>query len=136
VDRVGGLRAFLGRFGRPAEADDDQVQPEAPAIASNKENCLRALRANAHAAFKSVQGTETAAIDAAVDVVAAELETVCSERAAYAEALKAIRLYAEDPRVRALAAGALDQRKGPATWDGGLQVTGRDRFPFIGDFDD
>ena len=126
-----GIRGLLSRLGIPAEADGAETRREAPAIASSFENRLRLLRANARAAYDSVEGSRDAALDAALDVVEREWLAARAERDGYAEALKAIRLYAADPRVRGLARRALADPGASAAWDAGLHVSGRDRFPFM-----
>ena len=58
---------------------------------------MRALRANAHAAYRSVEGGSGAALNAALAVLEAEWKSARAERDGYAEALKAIRVYAATP---------------------------------------
>jgi hypothetical protein len=131
-----GIRGLLSRLGISAEADDDgETRREAPAIATSFENRLRLLRANARAAYDSVEGSSEAALEAALAVVESEWLAARAERDSYAEALKAIRLYAADPRVRGLAKRALSHPGAPGAWDAGLHVSGRDRFPFLDEFD-
>jgi hypothetical protein len=137
------LRSLFGRIGRPVpsgshDAFDDLADAsgtEQAALATRFENKVQAMRANAHAAFDSVQGSVHQAVEAALAVVEAEWRSCRSERDSYAEALKAIRVYAADARARELAEGALARRPAAAGWDAALHVAGRDRYPFLGEFD-
>jgi hypothetical protein len=104
------LRAWLGRI-----AGDPEARPAAdaaPGLATSFENRVRALRANAHAAYRSVEGGEAAALDAALAVLEAEWQATRAARDGYAEALKAIRVYARDNGTRALAERALRGERG------------------------
>lgn len=110
---------------------DDAEKPEgAPGIATRFENEARMLRANARAAYRSVEGArdidgrDGAALEAALDVVEAAWRAAVDRRDAHAEALKAIRLYASEPRCRAMAAASLA--------GSGLR---RDARPFPGGYD-
>lgn len=137
------LRSLLARLGRPGAADADGTvgedgdgfAPDAPSAETRFEGKVRSVRANALAAFDSAEGTVHQAVGAALAVVEAEWRACRKERDDYAEALKTIRLYAKDARVRDLAARTLDPRPGVAAWHAGLHVTGRDRFPFMDEFD-
>jgi hypothetical protein len=101
-----GLRAWLARIaGTPEPA-----VPALPALATGFENRVRALRADARAAYRSVEGSEDAALDAALSVLEAEWQAARAARDGYAEALKAIRVYARDTGARALAERALRGR--------------------------
>jgi hypothetical protein len=133
----GGIRGLFARLGIAVAAADgeDAARPEAPPIATSFENKARTLRANAHAAFHSVEGSGAAALDAALAVIEAEWHAARAERDSYAEALKAIRLYALDPQVRGVAKRALARPAIPVAWDAGLHVSGRDRFPFMDEHD-
>ena len=91
----------------PEEAVDANAEAVAREAARALDNRRRRLRANAHAAFHSVQGSEEAAVDAALAVVEAAWLAARAEREAYAEVLKVIRLYARDCEIRALAAQVL-----------------------------
>ncbi len=64
-------------------------------------------RAEAHAAFRAVDGSPVPALDAALDVVEAELARLRASVLAYGEALKAIAVYGADARTRKTAAVAL-----------------------------
>jgi hypothetical protein len=66
-----------------------------------------ARRAHAHAAFRSVEGSEQAALDAALAVVEAEVSRLRGTVLAYGEALKEIEVYGSDPSARGTAAAAL-----------------------------
>lgn len=111
------LRAWLPRRsgGDVSGAGLDEALSEhcAKEIASAFENRARLLRENARAAFRSVEGAhgldgcDRAAVEAALDVVMAAWRSAAEARDAHAETLKAIRLYAPDPRSRALAAASL-----------------------------
>ena len=127
----GGIRGLLSRLGISAGDEGEEARREAPALASSFENKVRLLRANARAAYNSVEGSSEAALDAALAVVEAEWQSARAERDSYAEALKAIRLYAADSQVRSLAKRALTRPAAPAAWDAGLHVAGRDRFPYL-----
>jgi hypothetical protein len=65
------------------------------------------LRAEAHAAFRSVEGSGSTALDAALAVLDSEIARLSDAAEAYGEALKAVRTYDDDPAQRALAASAL-----------------------------
>lgn len=66
-----------------------------------------ARRAHAHAAFRTVEGGEQAALDAALGVVEAEVVRLRQAVLVYGEALKAIRVYGPDEETREAAAMAL-----------------------------
>lgn len=106
----GALRAIFSRLGGnalpPIEAES-RLNPTGRSLASPCENRRLLLRANAHAAHDSVQGSPDAALDTALAVMEAAWLEACEERNAYAEALKAIRMYSEDARVRSIAAHSL-----------------------------
>jgi hypothetical protein len=134
-----GLFGLLGRLGlpvTPAEPDDKATQDASDLrLASSEDNHLRTLRANAHAAFRTVEGSPEAALDTALSVYETELRAARAARDSYAEALKTIQLYATDAGARSKAAQALTRPRGMEAWDAGLHVTGRDRFPFMGELD-
>jgi hypothetical protein len=65
------------------------------------------LRAEAHAAFRSVEGPVPAALDAALAVLESEITRLGAAAEAYGEALKSVRTYDDDPAQRAMAAAAL-----------------------------
>lgn len=134
------LRAWLARLSVgeavPVAAPEiDGVGPALPGVATAFQNRIRAVRANARAAYRSVEGTrdvdgpDAAALESALDVVEAAWRSALAERDGYAETLKSIRLYAPDPRCRAMAAASLSAAS-PCTRSGGY-----DRFPFNDDFD-
>jgi hypothetical protein len=129
-----GFRGLLSRLGISA-VDEEEARSEAPAIATSFENKVRLLRANARAAYDSVEGNGEAALDAALAVIESEWLAARAERDAYAEALKAIQLYAAEPGVRGLAKRTLARPAAPITWDAGLHVFGRDRFPYLDELD-
>ena len=108
----GGFRGLLSRLGISA-AEGEDAHGEAPAIASSFENKVRMLRANARAAYNSVEGSHEAALDAALAVIEHEWLAARAERDAYAEALKAIRLYATEPGVRNIAKRTLARPAAP-----------------------
>jgi hypothetical protein len=64
-------------------------------------------RAHAHAAYRSVEGSPQAALDAALSVIEAEVSRLRGTVLAYGEALKEIEVYGRDPSVRSTAAAAL-----------------------------
>jgi len=72
----------------------------------------RSRRADAHAAYRAVKGSEQAALDAALAVIEAEVARLRGTVLAYGEALKEIEVYGRDPSVRSTAAAAL--RRAPA----------------------
>ena len=115
----GALRALFGRLGGDAtlaSGPERAVRPFIQPLATPCENRRQLLRANARAAHDSVQGTPEAALDAALSVVEAAWLEACAERNAYAEALKAIRMYSEDAKVRGIASQTLTPcAKGHAT---------------------
>lgn len=119
----GALRALFGRISGDAmlapglaPGADPAPGPAVQPLATPCENRRQLLRANARAAHDSVQGTPEAALDAALSVVEAAWLEACAERNAYAEALKAIRMYSEDAKVRGIASQTLTPcAKGHAT---------------------
>jgi hypothetical protein len=138
-----GLRAWLARL--VAEAVPAGVEPRAgrqlPRLATSFENRVQRLRADAHAAYRSVEGArgaegpDAAALEAALAVVEAEWRAALADRDSYAEALKAIRVYAPDPQCRAMAARGLSGAPvTPAA--AGAASSGVSRFPFIDEPDD
>jgi hypothetical protein len=66
-------------------------------------------RAHAHAAYRTVEGGEQAALDAALGVVEAEVARLRHAVLVYGEALKAIRVYGPDEETREAAATALSR---------------------------
>lgn len=68
-----------------------------------------ARRAHAHAAFRTVERGEQAALDAALGVVEAEVARLRQAVLVYGEALKAIRVYGPDEETREAAATALSR---------------------------
>jgi hypothetical protein len=66
-----------------------------------------ARRAEAHAAFRIAQGSEQAALDAALAVVEAEVARLRDTVLVYGEALKSIQVYASDEEARGTAAVVL-----------------------------
>ena len=125
------LRAWLARLsvGEAAPVAAPEIgrvgELALPGVATACENRIRAVRANARAAFRSVD----VALEAAIDVVEAAWRSALADRDGYAETLKSIRLYAPDPRCRAMAAASLSAAS-PCT-----RSSGYDRFPFNDDFD-
>jgi hypothetical protein len=83
-----------------APGDFDIDAGQAPAPSGN-------YRAEAHAAFRAVDGSPAPAVDAALDVVEAEMARLRAAVLAYGEALKAIAVYGADARTRRTAAVAL-----------------------------
>ena len=70
-----------------------------PARATASPPPTPARRADAHAAYRAVEGSEQAALDAALAVVEAEVARLRGTVLAYGEALKAIEVYGRDPSV-------------------------------------
>lgn len=120
---------------------DNAAEPLEPATAS--ENCIRKLRANAHAAYRSIERGpvatpfNAAALDAALAVVEAKWQAEAALRDVYAEALKSIRLYAPDPKSRALADQTLCLTAGRPTTPRAErdQSCGWAKYPFLDEFD-
>jgi hypothetical protein len=138
------LRAWLSRLVADAASAWDaptRASGHSSRLATSFENQVRRLHADAHAAFRSVegarrlQGPDAAALDAALAVVEAEWRAALSDRNNYAEALKAIRAYAPDPCCRAMAAEGLSGA--PLSLDRMVpSSSGAARFPFVDEFDD
>lgn len=108
-----GVRAALGalfrRRGDAAEATPaEPAVPDAPALPDAFEVRVRTQRANAHAAFRSVQGAPEAALDAALAVLEAEWRAAREASLRYADALKHVRLYSFDDASRRQAWLALE----------------------------
>ena len=104
------LRALFGRLGGDAvlaPGTEPAARPVTQPLASPCAHRRQLLRANARAAYDSVQGSPQAALDAALAVVEAAWLEACEERNAHAEALKAIRMYSEDAKVRGIASASL-----------------------------
>ena len=136
------IRALFARLGAAApaigEGGDGQADEgrAAPPVATSVENKVRLMRANAHAAYRSVEGAEAAAIDAALAVVELEWHAARAQRDSFAEALKSIQLYAEDAKARAMATQALALRVEAAMpWSSGARLSGRSWFPFMDEID-
>jgi hypothetical protein len=100
------LRALLARLAGRAPAFADAPSP-LDARARRTLARQAKLRAEAHAAFRSVEGPAQAALDAALAVLESEIARLGDAAAAYGEALKSVRTYDEDPARRAMAAAAL-----------------------------
>jgi len=116
----GALRAWLARLVADADLDSEHDVAATPArIATSFENRVSRLRANARAAYGSVEGArrvegaDFSALDAALDVLEAEWRAVLAERDRCAEALKAIQVYAPDSRCRAMATQGLTASAAP-----------------------
>ena len=100
------LRGLLTRLARRTPALE---APEAPVDPVARRASVRRarLRAEAHAAFRSVQGPTPAALDAALAVLESEIARLTDAAEAYGEALKSVRTYDDDAGQRAMAAAAL-----------------------------
>lgn len=85
---------------------------ELPPRATAEDNHAALLRANAHAAYASAQGSPEAALDVALDVIESDRRALLDRAEAQAEMLKNIRLYARDPEIRALATRGLEDHAG------------------------
>jgi hypothetical protein len=96
----------------------DGLAPE-PGPLRNRSGAERALRRRARAAAAAVQDNPGAALEAALDVLADEIDRLDRRAGNQAEALKAIRLYAPEPWVRHIAQQALNRpdRAAPALPD-------------------
>ena len=101
------IRSLLNRLaGRTSPA---APEAEVPVDANANRAAVRRarLRAQAHAAFRCVEGPATAALDAALAVLESEIARPSDTAEAYGEALKAVRTYDDDAAQRAMAAAAL-----------------------------
>ena len=95
----GAVRALFARLGvKLGGAEPARRRPTAADVC---------LRDRAHLAFDTVEAGGHRALDAALDVFAAELDATRARVANQAEALKAVRLYAQEPWVRSLAGQTL-----------------------------
>jgi hypothetical protein len=100
------LRGLLTRLARRTPALEALEAPVDPV--ARRASVRRArLRAEAHAAFRSVQGPTPAALDAALAVLETEIARLTDAAEAYGEALKSVRTYDDDAGQRAMAAAAL-----------------------------
>ena len=132
------IRALFARLGIAAATEEEAQRDRepAPAVATSFENKVRKLRANAHAAYRSVDGAEASAIDAALAVVEAEWHAARLERDSFAEALKHIRVYAADPKLREMAGRALAEPAHAALPCAAEPfVRGASRYPFTDELD-
>jgi hypothetical protein len=133
--RRGALRAWLARL----IDTDPATLAEPSALATPFENRVRKLRAEAHAAFRSVDGArrlgaaDAAALDGALDVIEEEWRAAVAERDRCAEALKAIRVYSPHAGCRAMAAQGLSG--GAPRWGRSRGTSGVGRFPFMDESD-
>ena len=129
----GSLRAWLARLIDAAPEELRATAQERAALATPFENRVRKLRAEAHAAFRAVEGArpvegrDAAALDTALDVIETEWRAAVAEQARCGEALKAVRVYSPDSRCRAIAAQGLS---GGALPRATRHASGVDRFPF------
>jgi len=143
ADRVGhsqegsrrrALRAWLARVIDAAPDDLRAGAQETPGRATAFENRVRKLRAEAHAAFRTVEGArriegrDAAALDNALDVLETEWRAAVAEHERAAEALKAIQVYSPDARCRSMAAQGLSGSALP--WATRRSTSGVGRFPF------
>ena len=107
-----GLAALpVGTF-EPGVGDWDQgpaafPEAEEPSCRRRAEKA-RLRRANAHAAYDSVEGTHAAALDAAIAVIEAEYAALERRCAAQTEALKQLQIYGIDAATRKLATKGLN----------------------------
>ena len=131
----GALRAWVGRLSSDAAAaDGERREAELPKVATAVENRVSLLRANARAAYgsvegaRSVEGPDAAALEAALDVFETAWRAALADRDDFAEALKAIRLYAPDQRRRALAAASLSTDTPCARGSGYRRYPSSDNF--------
>lgn len=82
-------------------------QAEADPSPSRHDNLPEGLRAEAHAAFLSVEGEPRRALDAALAVMERRIATLQQAVGCYGEALKTIQVYAADETSRTTARAAL-----------------------------
>jgi len=101
-----GIRALLARLAWRAPTWEAETPSVDPRLRRTHERQAR-LRAEAHAAFRSVEGSGPAALDAALSVLESEIARLSDTAEAYGEALKSVRTYDDDPAQRALAQTAL-----------------------------
>ena len=139
-DEAGSMRGALRAWHRArlssdaAAADGERREAELPKVATAVENRVSLLRANARAAYgsvegaRSVEGPDAAALEAALDVFETAWRAALADRDDFAEALKAIRLYAPDQRSRALAAASLSTDTPCARGSGHRRYPSSDNF--------
>jgi hypothetical protein len=103
------VRVLLARLSHGVTPRPGWAGPEAGASRSVDADPRfeQRLRADAHAAFASVEGSPGAALDAALAVVEGEVARLRTAVLAYGEALKAIQIYGTDADARTTAAAAL-----------------------------
>lgn len=89
----------------------------------------KARRATAAAAYRAVEGGGPAALELALDVFSAHVDTVERRLERQSEALKAIQLYSPDPWVRRIAQQALLDAASPLELPSFLVETEDDRIP-------
>jgi hypothetical protein len=111
----GAVRQLFARIAPGAAGRPIPAVWETGAIGRATPSPEQARRAQAHAAFRSVEGSERAALDAALAVVEAEVSRLRGTVLAYGEALKEIEVYGGDPTARSTAAAAL--RRAPERLD-------------------
>jgi hypothetical protein len=100
------IRGLFARLAGKAPAFEDAPAPHDVRARRTLARQER-LRAEAHAAFRSVEGPAPAALDAALAVLESEIARLSDAAEAYGEALKSVRTYDDDPAQRAMAAAAL-----------------------------
>jgi hypothetical protein len=100
------IRALFARLAGRAPAFEEAPAPLDARVRRAHARQAR-LRAEAHAAFRSVEGPAAAALDAALAVLESEIARLSDAAEAYGEALKSVRTFDEDPAQRAMAAAAL-----------------------------
>lgn len=96
-------RELFARLTRRSRA----IAPQAEAAPCGETGPCAGLRAEAQAAFRSVDGSSEAALDAALAVLERRINALQQAAGCYGEALKTIQVYSADEASRATARHAL-----------------------------
>ena len=117
--------AMLALFGRLGDRSHDTARATLPQLDDDvgeraRAKARRDLRQRAAAAYDTVEGGGSAALDLALEVILEELETIAERVRHQEQALKAIRLYAPEAWVRRMAQQALAHPNGAAELPGFL----------------
>jgi len=102
----GAVRQLFARIA-PGALERPARRPAVWETGASETGPRESRRAHAHAAYRAVEGSEQAALDAALAVVEAEVARLRGTVLAYGEALKEIEVYGGDPSARSTAAAAL-----------------------------
>ncbi|MFO1142737.1 MAG: hypothetical protein U1E59_10145 [Amaricoccus sp.] len=117
--------AMLALFGRLGDRSHDTARAVLPRLDDevgerSRAKARRDLRRRAVAAYDTVEGGGSAALDVALEVILEELETIAGRARHQEQALKAIRLYAPEAWVRRMAQQTLTNPNGAAELPGFL----------------